>query len=261
MANTVTAEEVKRLQEIERKQKERYKKQNEHTNKLYDRISFTVPKGRKKDIEAVANANRVTLNKFISEMVLGILDNNDVINAILNNNIQNLPNEEIKNDIKEENKTAEKPKKQETKARTKQRNTKTEAEKLAEVQAMIDAKRAEEERRKAEREAEKERQKQQEAEELANGIRKLQQEQKERQEKELEEDRAKFEQFEDIEKIRAMLQDVEFRKCIENPIYKDAFVKHYGINNYNRIQEQLKVIQQEEKEDERKQSIKNNCPF
>lgn len=92
MANNATAEELRRLQEIERKQKERYKKQNEHTNKLYDRISFTVPKGRKKEIEAVAGANNVTLNKFVSEIVLGILNNNDVITSILNNNTETAQN-------------------------------------------------------------------------------------------------------------------------------------------------------------------------
>ena len=85
MGKKVTLEELQRLQEIERKQKERYRKQNEHTNKLYDRISFTIPKGRKEDIERVAKENGITLNKFVSEIVLGILNDSDIIKGIFNN--------------------------------------------------------------------------------------------------------------------------------------------------------------------------------
>lgn len=85
----ITSEELERLKSMEEKQKERYKKQNLHTNSIYDRINFTVPKGKKKDIEELAKQNGKTLNKFISEVVLLTLVNNDVnndVNNALNNN-------------------------------------------------------------------------------------------------------------------------------------------------------------------------------
>lgn len=132
---------------------------------------------------------------------------------------------------------------------------------MAELQAMIDEKRAKEEKRKAKKEAEKERQRQKEAEELADGIRKLQREQEERKEKELSEDREKFEQF-DEDKLKAMLSDKEFRNCAANPIYKADFIKNFGICNYERVQKGLKEIEGEEKEVKRQETIANtNCPF
>lgn len=66
----ININEIKRLQELERKQKERYKKQNEHTKTLYDRISFTVPKGKKSDIEKLAASKKMSLNAYISSLVL-----------------------------------------------------------------------------------------------------------------------------------------------------------------------------------------------
>ena len=75
MKNASNNIEIERLKELERKQKERYKKQNEHTNKLYDRISFTVPKGRKNDIEKRAKQINKSINAYISDLVLNDVDN------------------------------------------------------------------------------------------------------------------------------------------------------------------------------------------
>ena len=67
---TITAEELERLKKSEEKLKERYKKQNEHTNTIYDRLNFTVPAGKKADVEAAAKAVGVSLNAFCREAVL-----------------------------------------------------------------------------------------------------------------------------------------------------------------------------------------------
>ncbi|HIW82624.1 MAG TPA: DUF1778 domain-containing protein [Candidatus Acetatifactor stercoripullorum] len=67
---TVTNEELARLKKAEEKLKERYKKQNEHTNTIYDRLNFTVPAGKKAEIEAAAKAAGVSLNAFCRDAVL-----------------------------------------------------------------------------------------------------------------------------------------------------------------------------------------------
>lgn len=75
--------EMERLREIERKQKERYRKQNEHTSKIYDRISFTVPKGSKELIEKKAKEMGMSVNAYISSLVMLNLDitNNNPIQS------------------------------------------------------------------------------------------------------------------------------------------------------------------------------------
>lgn len=72
---TITAEELERLKKSEEKLKERYKKQNEHTNTIYDRLNFTVPAGKKADVEAAAKAVGVSLNAFCREAVLEAVGN------------------------------------------------------------------------------------------------------------------------------------------------------------------------------------------
>ncbi len=67
---TVTSEELERLKRAEEKLKERYKKQNVHTNTIYDRLNFTVPAGKKTDIEEAAKAAGVSLNAFCRDAVL-----------------------------------------------------------------------------------------------------------------------------------------------------------------------------------------------
>ena len=74
---TVTADELERLKKADKKLKERYKKQNEHTNIIYDRLNFTVPAGRKSDIEAAAKAAGKTLNAFCRDAVLEAVDQMD----------------------------------------------------------------------------------------------------------------------------------------------------------------------------------------
>ena len=71
---TVTADELERLKKADKKLKDRYKKQNEHTNIIYDRLNFTVPAGRKADIEAAAKAAGKTLNAFCRDAVLEAVD-------------------------------------------------------------------------------------------------------------------------------------------------------------------------------------------
>lgn len=71
-------QEFKKLKESDRKLKERYRKQNERNNKIYDRINFTVPAGKKAEIEAAADASGLSLNAFCRDAVLkavsGILE-------------------------------------------------------------------------------------------------------------------------------------------------------------------------------------------
>ena len=67
---TVTVEELERLKKSDEKLKERYKKQNEHTNTIYDRLNFTVPAGKKAEVEAAAKAAGVSLNAFCRDAVL-----------------------------------------------------------------------------------------------------------------------------------------------------------------------------------------------
>jgi len=71
---TVTSEELERLKRAEEKLKERYKKQNEHTNTIYDRLNFTVPAGKKADIEAAAKAAGKTINAFCRDAVLEVAE-------------------------------------------------------------------------------------------------------------------------------------------------------------------------------------------
>ena len=67
---TVTADELERLKKADKKLKDRYKKQNEHTNIIYDRLNFTVPAGKKAEIEEAAKAAGKTLNAFCRDAVL-----------------------------------------------------------------------------------------------------------------------------------------------------------------------------------------------
>ena len=66
----IDKEELERLRRVEEKTKERFRKQNAHTNTIYDRINFTVPAGKKEEIEAAAKAAGMSLNKFCQEAVL-----------------------------------------------------------------------------------------------------------------------------------------------------------------------------------------------
>lgn len=59
----------------------------------------------------------------------------------------------------------------------------------------------------------------------------------------------------DADKIKAMLQNPEFRQVVENPIYKDDFINNYGVENYERAQEQLKEYYKEQKELKRAESL------
>ena len=66
----ISEEELNKLKESDRKLKERYKKQNEYLADKYDRLNFTVPAGKKVDVEAAAKASGVSLNAFCRDAVL-----------------------------------------------------------------------------------------------------------------------------------------------------------------------------------------------
>lgn len=66
----VSDQELKKLKESDKRLKERYRKQNERNNKIYDRISFTVPAGKKAEIEEAAGVSGISLNAFCRDAVL-----------------------------------------------------------------------------------------------------------------------------------------------------------------------------------------------
>lgn len=57
------------------------------------------------------------------------------------------------------------------------------------------------------------------------------------------------------ESIKAMLQNPEFRQAVESPIYKEDFINNYGVENYERVQEQLKEYRKDQKELKRAESL------
>lgn len=66
----VSDQELKKLKESDKRLKERYRKQNERNNKIYDRISFTVPAGKKAEIEEASGTSGISLNAFCRDVVL-----------------------------------------------------------------------------------------------------------------------------------------------------------------------------------------------
>ena len=70
----ISEEELNKLIESDRKLKDRYKKQNEYLAGKYDRINFTVPAGKKAEVEAAAQAYGVSLNAFCRDAVLGAVE-------------------------------------------------------------------------------------------------------------------------------------------------------------------------------------------
>lgn len=67
--------EYERLKEKEKRQKEKFKRQNAHTNTIYDRISFTVPKGQKELIKSDADAHGMTVNQYIQFCIAAMREN------------------------------------------------------------------------------------------------------------------------------------------------------------------------------------------
>lgn len=65
---------VSELREREKKRYERTKRKNEEYNAQIDRVTFTVPKGRKADIKAYADSLGVSVNAFIADLVLTEVD-------------------------------------------------------------------------------------------------------------------------------------------------------------------------------------------
>lgn len=66
----ISEDELNKLIESDRKLRERYKKQNEYLMGKYDRLNFTVPAGKKADIEVAAKVAGVSLNTFCRDAVL-----------------------------------------------------------------------------------------------------------------------------------------------------------------------------------------------
>lgn len=71
----ISEEELNKLIESDRKLKDRYKKQNEYLAGKYDRLNFTVPAGKKAEVEAAAKAAGVSLNAFCRDAVLEAVEN------------------------------------------------------------------------------------------------------------------------------------------------------------------------------------------
>ena len=71
----IDQKELDRLREMEAKQKKRWKTQNEHTAKLYDRINIAVPKGYKDKIKATAAKQGTSINAFRSNAIIKAVDN------------------------------------------------------------------------------------------------------------------------------------------------------------------------------------------
>ena len=66
----ISDEELKKLKESEKKLKDRYKKQNEYLAGKYDRLNFTVPAGKKAEVEEAAKKSGKSLNAFCRDAVL-----------------------------------------------------------------------------------------------------------------------------------------------------------------------------------------------
>lgn len=66
----ISDKELEKLIESDRKLKDRYKRQNEYLAGKYDRLNFTVPAGKKADVEAAAVAAGKTVNAFCRDAVL-----------------------------------------------------------------------------------------------------------------------------------------------------------------------------------------------
>ncbi len=66
----ISEEELNKLIESDRKLKDRYKKQNEYLAGKYDRLNFTVPAGKKAEVEAAAKSAGVSLNAFCRDAVM-----------------------------------------------------------------------------------------------------------------------------------------------------------------------------------------------
>ena len=62
--------ELEKLRVREEKRKARVKRQNEAYNAKNDRVSFDVPKGKKDEIRAAAEKQGVSVNAFVSSVVL-----------------------------------------------------------------------------------------------------------------------------------------------------------------------------------------------
>jgi len=260
MNNNISEKELKRLKEIERKQKERYKTQNEYANNRYDRLSFTVPKGKKIKIETVAKNLGMTVNKFISEVILKIVVNNDILEMIFNNNINNIQNgtvESVQNtNIEQENSIVEESVMKEKPVR-KEAEGLTEKEKWMELQKQYEQRHEESKewkRQQEERKEQTEKERQEEFKNLVNGVFEGMRAEKERMR---EEDRKKYKQLDD-EKIDLLLNDPEFSAWLENTGFENALeplIKEMGIINAERV---IKTA----KERKRKESIeKSGCPF
>lgn len=73
----VSSEELEKLRELDRKTKERYKKQNEYLAEKYDRINFTVPAGNKEKIREAAKRAGMSVNEFCSKAVLSAAEQSE----------------------------------------------------------------------------------------------------------------------------------------------------------------------------------------
>lgn len=229
MDSNIGPEELERLKEIEKKQKERYKQQNKHTNAIYDRLNFTVPKGYKKKIEDAARSHNLTVNKFISQVLLSILFNNDLLNAIINNTLQDWGALEIPEENPEEKQIDFLEK---SKDSSPMEHTPLD---LAELQSRLDAKKAEQDRKAEELEQARKGEKEQGGKELVDRIRQLREKSKKTGES------TEFKDFSDVE-ITRIFQNPELMEALKDPEGKEEFIKKFGINNYEKVREYINNI-------------------
>lgn len=83
----ISEKELNKLIESDRKLKDRYKKQNEYLAGKYDRLNFTVPAGKKAEVEAAAKAAGKTVNAFCRDAVL------EAVEKVLNGSWSGAPDQ------------------------------------------------------------------------------------------------------------------------------------------------------------------------
>ena len=72
-------QELEKLRERDQKRKERVKRQNDKYNAMRDRITFDVPKGRKRDIADYAEKNNTSVNSLVSAVILDLVDGKKIL--------------------------------------------------------------------------------------------------------------------------------------------------------------------------------------
>ena len=197
----------------------------------YDFINLRFPKGTKERLEEMG----ITNNDLVDECLRFI---DDVYEA-------------MKEDAQPDE-TAEDTSRPQEPPKT---DARTEADRLAELQAMIDAKRADQEEQKRRKEEEKAREKQERVQELENYVREM----KENVERERKERQDGYSQIPEEAFIQALRDDAEIRQDLaltrEDEATRNNRILEFGEDNYNRFMKCLDIVEKEEKEQKRAETI------